>query len=39
MFSTTNKAGNDYRYCLVYDKREVDSAYTKTGFLSILCDL
>lgn len=34
-----SKAGNDYRYCLVYNNREVDGAYTKTGFLSILRDL
>ena len=31
-----NKAGNDYRYCLVYNNRKVDGAYTKAEFLSRL---
>lgn len=34
-----NKAGNEYRYCLVYNNRKVDGAYTKEEFLSILRDL
>ncbi len=31
-----SKAGNNYRYCLVYKNRKVDGAYTKTEFLDIL---
>ena len=34
-----NKAGNDYRYFLVYNKREESGAYTKSGFLDILQEL
>lgn len=34
-----NKAGNEYRYCLVYNIRKVDGAYTKEEFLGILRDL
>nr|WP_297342300.1 DEAD/DEAH box helicase family protein [uncultured Fibrobacter sp.] len=29
-----SKAGNDYRYCLVYEERNVEGAYTKEEFLS-----
>lgn len=29
-----NKAGNDYRYCLVYRDRRTDGAYNKEEFLS-----
>lgn len=31
-----SKAGNKYRYCLVYKNRQVDGAYTKAEFLDIL---
>lgn len=31
-----SKAGNDYRYCLVYEHRKVDHAYTKDEFLAAL---
>ena len=34
-----SKAGNKYRYCLVYNNRKVDGAYTKTEFLEILKEL
>ena len=34
-----SKAGNDYRYCLVYKDREVEGAYTKEKFLEILVSL
>jgi type III restriction enzyme len=34
-----SKAGNNYRYCLVYKNREVDGAYTKQGFLEVLKEL
>lgn len=34
-----SKAGNDYRYCLVYKDREVEGAYTKEKFLEILGSL
>ena len=30
------KAGNNYRYCLVYEQRKVDGAYTKDEFLDAL---
>ncbi|MBR5644995.1 MAG: DEAD/DEAH box helicase family protein [Salinivirgaceae bacterium] len=30
------RAGNNYRYCLVYKNREVEGAYTKTDFLDKL---
>lgn len=30
------KAGNDFRYCLVYKDRQVDGAYTKDEFLDII---
>ncbi len=31
-----SKAGNDYRYCLVYEHRKVEHAYTKDEFLAAL---
>jgi len=31
-----SKAGNNYRYCLVYKNRQVDDAYTKTDFIDKL---
>ncbi|MBR5957199.1 MAG: restriction endonuclease, partial [Salinivirgaceae bacterium] len=31
-----SKAGNNYRYCLVYKNREVEGAYTKTDFIDKL---
>lgn len=31
-----SKAGNDYRYCLVYNTRKVDGAYTCARFLELL---
>lgn len=31
-----SKAGNDYRYCLVYSDRQVDGAYTKSEFLEMI---
>lgn len=31
-----SKAGNDYRYCLVYEHRRVEHAYTKDEFLAAL---
>ena len=31
-----SKAGNNYRYCLVYEHRKVDHAYTKDEFLATL---
>ena len=31
-----NKAGNDYRYCLVYNDRQVDGAYTKSDFMDLI---
>ena len=34
-----SKAGNDYRYCLVYKDREVEGAYTKEKFLEMLGNL
>lgn len=34
-----NKAGNDYRYFLVYKEREVDGAYTKSEFFDIYKNL
>lgn len=33
------KAGNDYRYCLVYNERNVDGAYTKSEFLEMMKNL
>lgn len=33
------KAGIKYRYCLVYDKRQVDGAYTKDKFIDLLKNL
>jgi type III restriction enzyme len=33
------KAGNNYRYCMVYERRIVDGAYTLEGFLNILKDM
>ena len=32
-------AGKDYRYCLVYDKRKVEGAYTKSDFLDLMRNL
>lgn len=34
-----NKAGNTYKYCLVYKNRQVEGAYTKSEFLNLLKDL
>ncbi|MCQ2219556.1 MAG: DEAD/DEAH box helicase family protein [Paludibacteraceae bacterium] len=34
-----NKAGNSYKYCLVYKNRQVDGAYTKSEFLNLIKDL
>ncbi len=34
-----NKAGNEYRYFLVYKEREVDGAYTKSEFFEIYKNL
>ena len=34
-----SKAGNDYRYCLVYSERNVDGAYTKSEFLEMMKNL
>lgn len=34
-----NKAGNDYRYFLVYKERQVEGAYTKSAFLDIIKNL
>lgn len=34
-----NKAGNNYRYCLVYNERQVDGAYTKSEFLEMMKNL
>lgn len=34
-----NKAGNDYRYCLVYKDRKVDGAYTKPEFIDMMKSL
>lgn len=34
-----NKAGNDYRYCLVYNDRKVDGAYTKSEFIDLMRNL
>lgn len=34
-----NKAGNDYRYCLVYKDRKVDGAYTKSEFIDLMKSL
>lgn len=34
-----SKAGNEYRYFLVYNNRQVDGAYTKTEFLDIIKSL
>lgn len=31
-----SKAGNEYRYCLVYENRKVEHAYTKDEFLAAL---
>ncbi len=31
-----SKAGNEYRYCLVYEHRRVEHAYTKDEFLAAL---
>lgn len=35
----STKAGNDYRYCMVYENRSVDGAYTLDSFLSIIREL
>ena len=34
-----SKAGSDYRYCLVYNNRQVDGAYTKSDFLELIKNL
>ena len=34
-----NKAGNEYRYCLVYKNRHVDEAYTKSEFIDMMKNL
>lgn len=34
-----SKAGNNYRYCLVYKERKVDNAYTKSEFIDLLKNL
>ena len=34
-----NKAGNDYRYCLVYKDRKVNGAYTKSEFIETMKSL
>ena len=34
-----SKAGNQYKYCLVYKNRDVDGAYTKNEFLDLLKEL
>lgn len=34
-----NKAGNDYRYCLVYKDRKVERAYTKSEFIDMMKSL
>lgn len=31
-----NKAGSEYRYCLVYNTRQVEGAYTKDAFIDFL---
>lgn len=31
-----SKAGNDYKYCLVYNTRQADGAYTKDEFINII---
>ena len=31
-----NKAGSEYRYCLVYNTRQVEGAYTKDAFINFL---
>ena len=33
------KAGNDYRYCLVYNERNVEGTYTKPEFLELMKNL
>lgn len=33
-----NKAGNDYRYCLVYNDRQVNGAYTKAQFVEMMAN-
>lgn len=34
-----SKAGGDFRYCLVYNNRQVDGAYTKSEFLDLIKNL
>jgi type III restriction enzyme len=34
-----NKAGNVFRYCLVYNEREVEGAYTKSEFIDLMKNL
>ena len=34
-----NKAGNDYRYCLVYKERKVVGAYTQSEFIEVVKNL
>lgn len=31
-----SKAGNNYKYCLVYKERKVDGAYTKSEFINLI---
>ena len=31
-----SKAGNNYKYCLVYKDRKVDGAYTKSEFIDLI---
>lgn len=31
-----SKAGNNYKYCLVYKERKVDGAYTKSEFIDLI---
>jgi type III restriction enzyme len=34
-----SKAGNEYKYCLVYKTRREEGAYTQSGFIELLKDL
>lgn len=34
-----NSAGKEYKYCLVYNKRQVEGAYTKSDFLELMKNL
>ena len=33
------KAGNQFRYCMVYDRREVEGAYKLEDFINIIKEL